>query len=287
MKIFAFALLLLGSEAWAGWSATSYNIRNFDRDHEAGHTNIAELSKTIKTYQSDVMTFIEVVNQLAFEKVIKATLPGYDIAISSCGGFGKQKLAIVYNTKVFSFVSQAEETSFSGSQTGCGSLRPVLLVTLNNKSQNKNYTFAAVHLKAGGAEQAMQQRWLQYDLLSKLVTKYKSKQLVLMGDFNTTGYNIRNEDFTRFDKTLAQSSLYTVSERLDCTSYWSGTSGNGRHQASTLDHIVMKEDLAQEISQVTLGSHCAKMACKDATPEELGVSYQTVSDHCPIQVNFK
>lgn len=287
MKFFAFALLLLGSEAWASWSATSYNIRNFDRDHEAGQTNITELSKNIKTYKSDVMAFIEVVNQPAFVKVINSNLPGYEVASSSCGGFGKQKLAIVYNTKVFNFVSQTEETSFSGSQTGCGSLRPVLLVTLQHKAQKKSYTFAAVHLKAGGADQAMQQRWLQYDLLGKLVTKYKNKNLIMLGDFNTTGYNIRNEDYTRFGKLLDGSSLYTVSEKLGCTSYWSGTLGNGQHQSSILDHIVMKEEMATEVAEVTLGSHCAKMDCRDATPEELGTSYQTVSDHCPIQVTFK
>lgn len=287
MKIFVLTALLMGTSAWADWSATSYNIRNFDRDREAGQTNITELGKTIKQFKSDVMTFIEVVNQPAFVKVINDTLPGYEVVTSSCGGFGKQKLAIIYNTKVFSFVSQTEETSFSGSQNGCGSLRPVLLVTLKHKAQKQNYTFAAVHLKAGGADQAMQQRWLQYDLLAKLVSKYKSKQLVLLGDFNTTGYNLKNEDFNRFEKVLTDSSLYSVSEKLGCTSYWTGTLGNGQHQSSILDHIVMKDEMAQNIADIELGSHCAKLSCKDATPEELGVSYQAVSDHCPIRVTFK
>jgi endonuclease/exonuclease/phosphatase family metal-dependent hydrolase len=133
----------------------------------------------------------------------------------------------------------------------------------------------------------MQQRWPQYDLIGKLVQKFKSTPLVLLGDFNTTGYNIKNEDFTKFDDLLTESSLYTVAEKLACTSYWAGTLGNGQHQSSILDHIIVKHDQVANMTDIELGSHCAKLACKDATPEELGLSYQVVSDHCPIRVSFK
>ncbi len=287
MKSLLALLLLLSSQAWAGWTISSYNIRNFDHDHVAGQTNIDELSKTVKTYKSDVMTFIEVVNLDAFKSVIKATLPDHQVAHSTCGGFGKQKLAIVYNSKMFNLIGQIEDMTFSGSTGACGSLRPVFLVTLQEKLTTKKFTFAAVHLKAGGAEAAMQQRWKQYDLLAKLVKQYGSQNLIMMGDFNTTGYNIKDQDFDHFDKLLANGSLKTTSENLGCTSYWEGTLGNGRHQPSILDHIVLKDDLFSEVQSVTVGSHCAKLNCKDATPEELGVSYQTVSDHCPLQVTFK
>ncbi len=287
MKTLLVFLLLIGSQAWADWSVSSYNIRNFDHDRIAGPTNIQELSKTIKEFKSDVMTFIEVVNAEAFEKVIKQNLPDYQIALSKCGGGGKQRLAIVYNTKLFNFIGQIEDLSFSGSDQACGSLRPVLIVTLQNKLSKEKFMFAAVHLKAGGATQAMQQRWTQYELLTKLSKQFKTEKLVMMGDFNTTGYNIKDQDFTQFEKFLTNSSLRTTSENLGCTSYWEGTLGNGRHQSSILDHIVLNDELHANVKDIALGSHCAKLDCKDATPEELGLSYQSVSDHCPLKVTFK
>jgi endonuclease/exonuclease/phosphatase family metal-dependent hydrolase len=287
MKIFALLSLLLVSHAWGGWSVSSYNIRNFDHDRDAGQTNLNELGKTIREFKSDVMTFIEVVNLEAFQSVIKQNLPGYQVANSKCGGFGKQKLAIAFDTKIFTYVGQLEDLTFSGSALKCGSLRPVLLVTLQHKTTKEKYMFGAIHLKAGGGDQAMQQRWTQYELLTKLAKQYKLEKLVLMGDFNTTGYNLKNEDFDKFEKFLTSSSLSTMSENLGCTSYWEGTLGTGRHQSSILDHIVLNDGLKATVKDAFVGSHCAKLDCKDATPDELGVSYQAVSDHCPLQVTFK
>jgi endonuclease/exonuclease/phosphatase family metal-dependent hydrolase len=288
MKILALLSLLVGSQVWASWSVSTYNIRNFDHDYQAGETNLRELGKNLKEFKSDVMAFVEVVNENAFKQVIEENLPGYLSLISSCGGFGKQKLAVSFNPKIFNFVSTAEDMTFSGpSQTKCGSLRPVFLVTLQHKQSKEFYVFAAIHLKAGGADSAMQQRWTQYEKLAKLAGKYSEKNLIMLGDFNTTGYNLKNEDYTHFDRLLVGASLKTTSENLACTSYWTGTLGTGQHQSSILDHIVLDKNLSDSVQDVVLGSHCAAMNCKDATPEELGVSYQTVSDHCPIQVTFK
>lgn len=288
MKILALLSLLVVSQVWASWSVSTYNIRNFDHDYQAGETNLRELGKNLKAFKSDVMAFVEVVNVNAFEQVVKDNLPGYLTQISNCGGFGKQKLAIAFNPKIFSFVSSAEDMSFSGSSgSKCGSLRPVFLVTLQHKSSKEFYLFAAIHLKAGGAESAMQQRWGQYAKLEKLAARHSEKNLIMLGDFNTTGYNLKNEDFTHFEDLLDRASLKSTSENLACTSYWTGTLGTGQHQSSILDHIVLDKNLSDSVKDVVLGSHCAALKCKDATPEELGVSYQTVSDHCPIQVTFK
>jgi len=133
----------------------------------------------------------------------------------------------------------------------------------------------------------MRQRWGQYELLGKLASQYKSENLIMMGDFNTTGYNLKDEDYDHFEKFLTASSFHSTSENLGCTSYWKGILDTGRHQSSILDHITVGSDMRGEITNVLLGSHCAKLSCKDATPEELGISYKEVSDHCPVQVTFK
>lgn len=287
MKIFLILALLLTSSAWARWSVTSYNIRNFDKDPGAGQTNIALLGKTIKEFKSDVMTFIEVINVDAFKKLIQENLPGHTITISQCGGTGRQKLAIIFDSSKFEFVNSSEDLSFSSQSRDCGSLRPVFLTTLKEKASKKIYTFGAVHLKAGGSERAMKQRWIQYEKLAGLVENRSKENLILLGDFNTTGYNIKDEDYTKFEDFLTQKKFRTTSESLGCTSYWEGTLGNGQHQSSILDHIVLKDTQISEVAEVSLGAHCAELSCRPATPQELGATYESVSDHCPIKVTFK
>lgn len=288
MKFSLILILLLSFPGWAKWSVTTYNIRNFDNDFRAGKTDLEELARIIKSVQSDVMAFEEVVNVKAFETLVKKNLPGYSYEISSCGGGGKQQLAVAYNLKTFEFVSQVEDRTFSGSGSSkCGSLRPVLLVDLLHKESKKIYTFGVVHLKAGGNNRAYAQRWEQYLKLMNLSKGYADKNLILLGDFNSTGYNIKDEDFQRFEDFIVQSKMRTMTESLGCTNYWTGTAGGNEFQSSILDHIVIQDKNVSSVEEVKVGSHCAKMDCRPATPEELGPSFEAVSDHCPVQVSFK
>lgn len=280
-------MLLVSSPLWAKWSVTTYNIRNFDKDMSAGRTNMPELVKILKDVQSDVMAFEEIVNKKAFDELIKKNLPGYKYEISGCGGGGKQNLAIAYNPKAFDFVSKKEDLTFSGTASACGSLRPVFLVTLKNKQAKKDFTFGAVHLKAGGNQNAFQQRWQQYEMLVNLAKAYDKQNLILLGDFNSTGYNIKDQDFVKFEEFINDANMRTMTESLGCTNYWAGTQGGAEFQSSILDHIVVPEAMVSEVSGVKVGAHCAKMECRPARPSDLGVSFEAVSDHCPVQVSFK
>ena len=284
---FAFLLLLLSFPGWAKWSVSTYNIRNFDNDPGAGPTNLVELAKIIKDVQSDVMVFEEVNNAKAFDGVVKKNLPGYEYELSECGGFGKQHLAVVYNPKTFEYIEQEEDLTFSGSGNSCGSLRPLFLVTLKNKATKVIYTFAAAHLKAGGNDRAMAQRWQQYAKLEVLAQAYDKKNLILLGDLNTTGYNIKDKDFVKFEEFMNSSKMRTMTETIGCTNYWTGTQGGEEHQSSILDHIVIHDKNVSSVESVKVGAHCARTECRPSRPEELGLSYQSVSDHCPVQVTFK
>lgn len=284
---FALLFLLLSTAGWAKWSVSTYNIRNFDSDPDAGKTDLVELGRIIKDVQSDVMAFEEVINKSAFDDLVKKNLNGYQYKISDCGGFGKQHLAVVYNPKVFEYVTHEEDLSFSGNGNACGSLRPVFLVTLKHKETQSNYTFGVVHLKAGGNRRAMEQRWKQYQLLSKLAGKFGGKNLILLGDFNTTGYNIKDADYDKFETLINVSSLRTMSEELGCTNYWSGTAGGNEFQSSVLDHIIVQDKNVKGVESVRVAAHCAKFDCRPTAPQELGLSFESVSDHCPVQVTFR
>lgn len=287
MKFAVIFTLLISLNGWAKWSVSTYNIRNFDKDPYEGAVDLAELGKIIKDIKSDVMAFEEVINTKAFDTLIKENLPGYVAEISKCGGFGKQQLAIVYNPKIFQLQGRTEDLSFSGKPNGCGSLRPVLLVTLKHLETGESYTFGAVHLKAGGDDRAFRQRWEQYNKLEALSKSYKQTNLILLGDFNTTGYNIHDTDFVRFESFISAAGLRTMSENIGCTNYWPGTLGGEEYQSSILDHIVVQDKLASSVKDVRVGAHCARTACRPATPADLGISFQKVSDHCPVQVSFK
>jgi endonuclease/exonuclease/phosphatase family metal-dependent hydrolase len=288
MKFSVLFFLLLSFPGWAKWSVSTYNIRNFDKDSRSGRTDLAELTKVLSDVQSDVMAFEEIVNKKAFEGLLKKVLPQHAFEMSRCGGGGKQNLALAYDRNVFSFVEKIEDLTFSGSRDGsCGSLRPVFLVTLLHKQSNQYYTFGAIHLKAGGNSRAYSQRWEQYESLVTLSKKFSSKNLILLGDFNTTGYILKDEDFEKFDAFLQKSSSKTMTENLACTNYWEGTQGGHDYQPSILDHIVIPGKLVPSVASVRVGSHCAAIDCRPATPEELGPSFMNVSDHCPVQVTFK
>lgn len=287
MKFSLLFALLLSFPVWAKWSVTTYNIRNFDKDFSAGKTDLVELAKIIKDVESDVMAFEEVVNKKAFDALIKKNLPGHVYEISGCGGGGKQHLSVVYNPKTFEFVSKKEDLSFSGDFSACGSLRPVFLVTLKNKANKKNYTFGVVHLKAGGNQNAFSQRWQQYLKLVELANAYKNENLILLGDFNSTGYNIKDQDFVKFEEFISDAGLRTMTETLGCTNYWAGTAGGPEFQSSILDHIVVQDKNVPDVTSARVGAHCARTECRPARPSELGTSYENVSDHCPVQVQFK
>lgn len=289
MKFTLLILLLISSSAWAKWSVTTYNIRNFNKDPGAGQTDVNELKKIITSVKSDVMAFEEVVNADAFASLMKDALPTFRYNLSTCGGNGKQKIAIAYNPTVFDFVSQKEDFTFSGSglDAACGSLRPVFLVTLKMKKTKENFVFGGIHLKAGGDARSMQTRWGQYRKLENLVQENGNARLILLGDFNTTGYNIRNEDFTRFNGFLDTSGMWTATENIACTNYWHGADEDPNMAPSILDHIVMSNALASQVESSIVGSHCQKTACAEVSQADLGLSYAKVSDHCPVQVTFK
>lgn len=287
MKFLAALLLLATQTAFASWTVTAYNIRNFDHDADAGPTNIAELQRILKDVKSDVMGFEEVVNGPAFDAVIKKTFPTYAIIKSSCGGFGKQSLALIYDQAKFDFVKKEEDLSFSGKENACGSLRPVMLVTLKQKTTNQMMIFASIHLKAGGDSRAMSTRWAQYKKLRLLAGQYEKANIFMMGDFNTTGYNLKNEDYKQFDDFLGAAGLRTVSENIACTNYWHGADQDPSFMPSVLDHIVMQDKQFSQVQEVRVGGHCQVTSCRPAMEDELGVSFAAVSDHCPVQVTFK
>jgi endonuclease/exonuclease/phosphatase family metal-dependent hydrolase len=283
---FLMLFLIFGLPAWSKWTVSTYNIRNFDKDYSSGATNIHELSRIIKEVKSDVMAFQEVVNKSAFVELMKKNLPDHLNVISNCGGFGKQHLALVYDTKKFEYLTHSEALELSGSEGKCSNLRPALFVTLKLKMTGDKYTFGVVHLKAGSSASAMEQRWQQYKKIQKLTETFQNHQVILLGDFNTTGHLSKDEDFRQFYGMLKVLGMTTTSEQLNCTNYWTGLPAGNDFIPSILDHIVIQDKNLTKVQSVKSLTHCAQLECRPATLEELGLSFKSVSDHCPVKVTL-
>lgn len=294
-KAIIFLVVLLSSSVFADIKIATYNIRNFDVKHSK--TNKAELKKILVNLKADIIAAQEIVNISSFKSFIKKEFPNYKVITSKCGGGGKQKLAFVYHSRKFKVSSYGEDNRFSdpGSVTGrfgCGRLRPAFVAFFKEVKTNREFVLIDVHLKAGGAESSYEVRSVQYDLVAKLVEELRladHKNIMVMGDFNSTGYVDSDTDYSNFRDMLSTTGFNTTAKDLNCTSYWSGQDRrDGIEESSILDHIIFpKRFLGMKNISVELHSHCKKVKCRDTSYKMLGESYQSVSDHCPVAINIR
>jgi endonuclease/exonuclease/phosphatase family metal-dependent hydrolase len=279
-------VLLFSFSLHADFKVSTFNIRNFDKDR-SGTTDLNELKKMLTSLDSEVIGFQEVVNTKLFQEFILQNFSDLDLTISNCGGSGRQKLALVYNKNKFELRTEFEDLSFSSVKSTCGTLRPVYFVTLREKTTKKEFLFGLIHFKAGGSKEAMEKRWYQYRLLLQKSRELKDENFFLMGDFNTTGYISRDEDYLEFRSFLEEAQLSTTADSLECTSYWNGGRRSGFFYPSLLDHILVSDALRSKIKKSSSYAHCLKQNCQISTLAELGDTFQKVSDHCPLSLEIQ
>ena len=288
--------LLLSFSAQAKIQITAFNIRNYDKKSE--QTDKIELKKILTDLGSDLFVVEEIYNNPSFEAFVAKEMPNYKLSLSRCGGGGSQNLAFLYNPSKLILEKTVEDAKISdldgigSSDYGCSSLRPAYLGFFKDIETDKNFIAVALHLKAGSGSRNFSKRSKQYKYLLKMIRNLRMaghKNIVLMGDLNTTGWNKRNEDYKNFANLLNQSGTKTIAEKLECTSYWGGKNQSDDIEVpSVLDHIVYTPDfLGMKMDKASVGTHCAQANCKETYNSVLGNSYSNVSDHCPITAVFK
>lgn len=276
-------------------SFTTYNIRNFDYNSSlANSTDLRELDNIFRRVNTDFLAVQEIKNKYFFKKFIELNYQDYQVSISSCGGSGNQKLGFVFRKSKFKLVKFVEDLSFSNSKKskkGCSSLRPAYIGYFQVKNSHKKFVAISVHLKAGDGDRNFQRRNEQYVKLAALVKRLKREghsNIVVMGDFNTTGFISQNTDYNNFRTMLAQSTMENKTNSASCSAYWSGHDNDDSNQSSKLDHVVMSKNfLGKRVESVKLYAHCERFKCASQNEDHMGVSYDGVSDHCPLQVNLK
>jgi endonuclease/exonuclease/phosphatase family metal-dependent hydrolase len=296
MKSF-FSLLILASTltAHAGLTIGGYNIRNFDYDTRYRiKTNKVELATIIKNLKVDVLSVEEINNTAEFEKFVETKLPGYGTDLSRCGGAHGQHLGFVYNKAKVDLLSFNEDLSISepGRPGGCDTgSRPMAIALFQVKATKQKFYGMTVHLKSGSDTGSLGKRMKQYQIIKKtikeLTTKTGVKDFYVAGDFNTTEYLARGTDYDQLTAVVKDLGMTDLASNLKCSAYWWGGTNDKIETPSLLDHVLVTRGLVKGTPKIQVGTHCEKVSCRQVPIKELGVSYESVSDHCPVTATIQ
>lgn len=296
MKSVLSLALLISSFSLQAITIGTYNIRNFDYDQRYRiHTNKSELSSQLKSMNADVLSVEEINNTAEFERFIANKLPGYDTELSRCGGEHGQHVGFIYKKSTIEMLSFNEDLKIAapGSQGSCNSgSRPMAIALFKIRATGQKFFGMTVHLKSGSQASSIQKRKMQYEIIRKTILELNAKtgieDFYVAGDFNTTEYINRGPDYTNLNKMVRDLGMVDLASNLKCTAYWWGGTDDGIETPSVLDHLIVTRGLMKTSSPRTvLGGHCQKVSCREVPVRQLGVSYESVSDHCPITAKIQ
>ena len=275
-----------------GFNFATFNIRNYGSEDPSNKTDKRRLKSLLLKTGADVIGVQEVVDEVDFKNFVKRYLPEYRVRLTKCGGLGNQKLGFIYKTSALSLSSFSEDQIMNEKRECKKGLRPAAIGKFRNKRNGIKFTAINVHLKAGGAQGNADKRYWQYGQLTKLIKKHRkngARYFVVVGDFNTTDYVLRNNNYKRFLNFVDRNNLIDFSETLECSSFWYGGVEDGYFTPSLLDLILVSEALWDQynVQEVEVGSHCKKVSCDEAHEDRLGESFKEVSDHCPVSATLK
>jgi endonuclease/exonuclease/phosphatase family metal-dependent hydrolase len=293
MKPILVLLALLASlTAQAAFTIGAYNIRNFDYDERYRiRTNKPALGSILNSLKADVMSVEEINNVAEFSNYIPQTMPGYKAKVSECGGDHGQHLGFIYNTATVELLSFHEDISLSvGGGCNAGS-RPLAIGLFQIKGSKQRFYGMTAHLKSGSDRQSKAKRVRQFELIMQIIRDLKAKSGVadfyLAGDLNTTEYRNRGADFQVLNKFAAATGMINLAQNLPCSAYWWGGSDDGVEDPTLLDHILVTPGLLKVRNGAKVYGHCAKVSCQSASVTDLGISYEGVSDHCPLAATIQ
>nr|WP_263429978.1 endonuclease/exonuclease/phosphatase family protein [Nannocystis pusilla] len=163
---------------------------------------------------------------------------------------------------------------------------PALAASLRTTS-GRALVLVSVHLSPGGKAPEVDRRKPQWQWLTSILPALREEfgaEVVVAGDFNTTGFLDASSDERRFIDGLIESrALQLPTRALGCSEYWQPNSEVPRWEASLLDHVLAAKQLSFGTPEV-LGM-CAALACEIQTTEPSKL--RSVSDHCPVRVELR
>lgn len=291
MKAFFSVLFLASTFSAQALTIGGYNIRNFDYDERYKiRTNKVELASMIQNLKVDVLSVEEINNTQEFEKFVESKLPGFGTELSRCGGEHGQHLGFVYNKNTIELLAFNEDLSIAepGTPGSCDSgSRPLAIALFQIKATKQKFYGFTVHLKSGSQAASLKKRSKQYQIIQNTMQELKSKTGVqdfyVAGDFNTTEYLARGADYNDLNKAVKNMGMTDLASNLKCSAYYWGGTDDGIETPSLLDHVLVTPGLVKVKSPTAkAGAHCELVSCREVPIKQLGISYESVSDHCPL-----
>jgi endonuclease/exonuclease/phosphatase family metal-dependent hydrolase len=290
-------LLSISLNSWSGFKVTTFNIRNFDHDQRSNvRTNKDELASLLTQADSDLIGVQEIVKDRLLESFVQQVMPTHQVKVSECGGAHDQKLGFVYRADRLKLLQFSEDLRMSIGRTGeepscSGSSRPAAIGIFQDLLTQKKIIAISVHLKSGGNDSDLGKRKFQLEtlktILGELMQEHSIKNFVIMGDFNTTQYTFKKEEYKHFVDYVRDLAAHDMSAKVECSAYWWGGIRDNIEYPSLLDHILISKTLIEGEYSVEAGAHCQKNSCEATHEADMGITYDEVSDHCPITATLK
>jgi endonuclease/exonuclease/phosphatase family metal-dependent hydrolase len=283
----------------------NWNIRNYPLDERpqevdlgySRRTNICDLEAVLGGLDADILGVAEIRDTRRFPPILRrAGSPrDYRIELSRWGGEHGQRVGVAWDDRVLELVG--EPTEISEVALDDPALRPALAVQLRGRTdRHVDLLVIQVHLKS--APSGYERRVRQYRALARWVRESGHSDVVVMGDFNTTGELLSREpirvgpvdaELAVADRILAAAGLRRLPNATGCSEYWEGPGGrDGVQVPSLLDHVYVRGvDRLGPDAAVHAWLHCFRHACQDlvSRPGEEDGTFWDVSDHCPITVD--
>ncbi|MBX3270802.1 MAG: endonuclease/exonuclease/phosphatase family protein [Sandaracinaceae bacterium] len=262
------AALAPAAMIWRGGASdvrvATFNIENFPRDArqvEAAFTAIAALDAPIVAVQ-------EITDLALFADAARVHL-GADWRFVHDASENLQRVGVLYDASRFTVT--ATHTHPATQLEGRG--KPTLEVRLSRVRGAALRVFV-VHLKAGGEHAGVRREQLRR--LAPLIEDAVASpdDVVLLGDFNSTG----DEDRVSLARFARATRLEWASEALACTSYWDRRDGC---RGVALDHVLTRRAPRDTAAR----GPCESIGC--APGRECPVFHREVSDHCPVTADLR
>jgi endonuclease/exonuclease/phosphatase family metal-dependent hydrolase len=256
-------------------------------------TDKEALAKIMKEANADIFGVQEIVNFADFEIFVKENFPTYKLLLTNCGGAGRQRLGYLYNTKTILLDNFFQDETITLSSKKCTQgIRPAAIGHFKTVQDQFPFTIINVHLKAGDKPANEETRIQQYSVIGEYIQKFENegrKNILVMGDFNSTDYIKRNENYQTFLDFTSRFELYNYADEVECTAYWNGGKSNGIDHPAIIDHILATQNFYNNFKSHSVESlaHCKASKCEISKREDLGISYSNVSDHCPLSTTLK
>jgi endonuclease/exonuclease/phosphatase family metal-dependent hydrolase len=248
----------------------SWNLENFPGDHD-----IDTMAAKIAAAQPHVIAVQEVLDPAALAELA----PDRRAVLSTRGGARVQRLGLLVDEDTV-----VEDVVEHATVEHGGRVRPAL--SSHVEIGDVDFHLVVVHLKA--TPDGLPIRRMQWaalvDLLAR-ITLHPDRDVIVVGDFNTTGKGDVSaaDERDELAAVLAVLDVRPVTIDGGCSAYWDGQRRDAWLEPALLDLVFVRGFDGAELRARTLGA-CRTHACAPlrSTAAHPDPDIAASSDHCPL-----